>query len=709
MKSKTRIMKNSITKNLSILLFLPLIILMTFTSCQNEVTEVTDQSEQETIIANSPLANFIQNTAARDGSFDNIIDGANCISINLPVTIFVNGIEITIDTEEDLAVIEAIFDQFSDDNDEVEIVFPITIILNDYETVTINDLEELAVFAAECTGEDEQDDDIECIDFQYPITISIYNSDFVVIDTVEINDDEELYHFIDELEGGILASINFPVNMILADGTIVEVSNNGELEAAIEAAEDACDEDDDNDYDDDDNNDVPVDDLNILCSSCTWTVDKLEIGDQDLEDQYEGYVFTFVPEGPVYVEDPNGTVYEGTWGLTENPNGIPALSLNIPDLPDFNNELWLLHEIDDEDGEIKVDFRSGIDRLRFEQLECDDTNPAVCPEEVIDDYLADCFWRAGFNGDDNFADYEFYFNDNQELVVQHSVNDQEIIGTWMTSTSDTGATIMTIDLGAPLGDLNGEWTVIECDEGRIKIVMNDLYIVFEKECEDDVACTQDQVDAYLLECMWNVVSLNGSNDLIDYDMAFTGDGIVVITGDGQTITAQWVTSVTDQGVWVLFDGVNGSNIQAISGNWLVTECSEDRLKMFNDNNDFMVLEQDCSTDDVCSEAEVDDLLLTCPWTIANFAGDNGFNIFNIAFQENQEATIYTADESEVYTANWSTSQGTNGVEVTISGISGGNVQIIEGTYTVVECAAEQLILHDINNSNNELVLDKDCD
>jgi hypothetical protein len=239
--------------------------------------------------------------------------------------------------------------------------------------------------------------------------------------------------------------------------------------------------------------------------------------------------------------------------------------------------------------------------------------------------------------------------------------------------------------------------------------MNDLYIVFEKECEDDVACTQDQVDAYLLECMWNVVSLNGSNDLIDYDMAFTGDGIVVITGDGQTITAQWVTSVTDQGVWVLFDGVNGANIQAISGNWLVTECSEDRLKMFNDNNDFMVLEQDCSTDDVCSEAEVDDLLLTCPWTIANFAGDNGFNIFNIAFQENQEATIYTADESEVYTANWSTSQGTNGVEVTISGISGGNVQIIEGTYTVVECAAEQLILHDINNSNNELVLDKDCD
>lgn len=700
-------MKNAINNKFIKLLFLPLIVLMTYTSCQNEVTEVTDTNEQEILVANSPLANLIENTTLRDGSYDNIIDNANCISINLPVTIIVNGIEITIDSEEDLAVIEAIFDEFSNDNDEIEIVFPIVIILNDYTEVTINNMEELLQFVEECTGENEPDDDIECIDFQYPISISIYDANFQIVDTVEINDDEELYDFIEDLEGGLLASINFPVTMVLADGSTVVVNNNDELQAAIEDAEDDCDEDDDNDYDDDDNNDVPVDDLNILCSNCTWTVDKLEIGDQDLEDQYVGYVFTFVPDGPVLVEDPNGTIYEGTWGLTENDNGIPALSLNIPDLPDFNNELWLLHEIEDEYGEIKVDFRSGIDRLRFEQLECDETDPAVCPEEVVDEYLAECYWRAGFNGDNNFAEYEFYFNANQELVVQHSVNDQEIVGTWMTSTSDSGATIMTIELGAPLGDFNGEWTVIECDEGRVKIVMNDLYIVFERECEED-SCTQEEVDSYLVECVWNVVSLNGSDDLIAYELDFSSDGVLLITGNGETITAQYATSVTADGVWVLFDGVAGANIQAISGNWLITECREDRFKMFNNNQDYIVLERDCTTDQGCTEGEVDDLLLTCPWKISSFAGDNGFNIFSIAFNENQDAVIYTADESEVYTANWSTSQGTNGVEVTISEISGGNVQIIEGTYVVVECTQDQLILHDINNSNNELVLDKNC-
>ncbi len=55
--------------------------------------------------------------------------------------------------------------------------------------------------ARECHDENEEDDDIECIDFQYPISISIYNTEFEIIDTVSIANDEALYNFIESLEG----------------------------------------------------------------------------------------------------------------------------------------------------------------------------------------------------------------------------------------------------------------------------------------------------------------------------------------------------------------------------------------------------------------------------------------------------------------------------------------------------------------------------
>lgn len=702
---KTRIMKKTINHLAIKLLFLPLIAFMTFTSCQDEVVEITEPNEQETLVANSTLANVMQSTAMRDGSYDNIIDYANCISINLPVTIIVNGIEVTIDSEEDLEIIEAIFDQYSDDEDEVDIIFPITIILNDYTEVVINNFEELIEFAEECAGEDEEDEDIECIDFQYPITISVYNTDFEVIDVVEINDDEELYDFIEDLDG-VLASINFPVTMILADGSTVEVNSNAELQAAIEAAEDACDEDDDYDYDDDDNNDIPIDDLTYLLTNCSWSVDDLEVNDEDLGDQYEGYLFTFHVDGTVEAEN-NGNVYLGTWELIETDTVI-KLNLQMETLTDFNNEAWLLHEVEEEDGEFELEFRNGEDELEFEKESCDENEePDSCSEEQVDSYLAECHWEGDFNGTADFSDIDFYFLADQVLKAIDTENNTETFGTWTTSLNDNNEVVVTIEMPAPLQDFNGEWTVFECDEERIKLINGDNYIVYERECEEET-CSDDDVNDYLVECIWNVVSLNGSDDLIVYDLDFSSDGVLLITGNGQTITAQWQTSVTADGVWVLFDGVNGPNIQAISGNWLVTECDDDRLKMFNNNNDFMVIEQECDNAGDCTEEDIDGMLQACPWTISSFAGDNSFDIFNIAFNENQEAVIYTEDESEVYTANWTTSQGTNGVEVTLTEISGGNVQIIEATYVVVECTPGQLILHDVNNSNNELVLDKDC-
>ena len=698
-------MKNPINFSLKRFLFLPLIVLMTFTSCQDEVVDVTDPNEQETLVANSALTNFMQNTATRDGSFDNIIDNANCISVNLPVTIIVNGVEITIDTEEDLAVIEAIFDQFNDDEDEVEIVFPITIILNDYTEIVINNLEELAQFVEECSGENEEDDDIECIDFQYPISISIYDSNFQLTDTVEINDDEELYNFIESLEGGVIASINFPVTMILADGSTVIVNNNDELQTAIEEAEDACDEDDDNDYDDDDNNDVPVEDLNILCSNCTWSVARLEIDNEDIEDQYVGYVFTFVPEGPVYVEDPSGTIYEGTWALTENDNGIPALSLNVPDFPDFNNDLWLLNEIIENGDDIYVDFRNGEDRLKFERLECDDENPAVCPEEVIDAYLAECHWVGDFNGTADFNDYDFYFLGDQVLKALNPIDNTELFGTWMTSENNDGDVVVTIEMPAPLQDFNGEWTVIECDEERIKIIKGEDYIVYERECEGNEQCYAEDINGDLVECVWNAVNYNGLDDFIDWDLQFNADGTFNITNPNGTITANWSATDSTNGVMIEFSNIEGtSDLQGMNGLWSVIQCAEDRIKIENDNGDYIIFEQDCENNDPCTEEDVDAYLVECIWNTVSFNGSDDLIIFDMDFDA--DGTLTITGDGQTIAAMWSTSLANDGVIVEFSNVAGGNIQAITGAWLITECAEDRLKM--FNDNDDYIILERDC-
>lgn len=96
----------------------------------------------------------------------------------------------------------------------------------------------------------------------------------------------------------------------------------------------------------------------------------------------------------------------------------------------------------------------------------------------------------------------------------------------------------------------------------------------------------------------------------------------------------------------------------------------------------------------------------CVWTITNYAGDSSFDIFDINFQDDQNMTI--ASDTETYTGNWATSGSSGQVVVSFSNISGGNVQVLNGDFNVVECTGEQMILHDVSNSNNELVLDKDC-
>ncbi len=345
------------------LILLGLVILNT--SCRSEESELIQSPQEETLEANSKVANLMQRVAQNDGSDDNIIDNANCLDIELPVTVTVNGLELTIDSEGDLELIEDIFDEFEDDIDELEILFPITITLPDFTDVTLNNFEELEQLASECAGENEDDDDIECVDIQYPITATLFDINDELIGDLTINNDEELYLFIEDLDDADIVNIGFPITVVLSDGSEVEVTSLDELEDVLEDAEDDCDEDDDYDYNDDDCEFCSVELLTEALTACPVLLSELERNDMV---EYEGYLFSFDEEGNVSATDGFNT-FEGSWSAEGSGFNL-VMTLDMPDLAAFSGE-WLVREIEVEGTESEVELEMGEDdELEFESS-CD--------------------------------------------------------------------------------------------------------------------------------------------------------------------------------------------------------------------------------------------------------------------------------------------------------------------------------------------------
>ena len=352
------------TRTFKILYLTFSLFLLVFTSCRKEEVEFIQGPEEQVLVANSTLATLMQQTAMNDGSNDNILDKANCFNIKLPITVKVNGTEMTLNSEDDLDKVEYIFDTSDDDTDTIELILPITIVLNDFTEVVINSMTALSTYSQNCNGENESDIDIECLDFQYPITASLFDTAHELIETISINSDYQLYRFLDHIDQNDIVTIDFPIIVVLSDETEISINDLNELKSTIETYSDDCDEDDDYDYNDDDCDKCSQDELLELLTKCNnWIVDKLERNDYDYDDLYEGYEFNFHADGTISVYW-YGYEANGTWSASGSGNTLTVV-IDIPDLPYCNNN-WTLHEIQSSSGESRVDFRVGsVDRLRY--------------------------------------------------------------------------------------------------------------------------------------------------------------------------------------------------------------------------------------------------------------------------------------------------------------------------------------------------------
>ncbi len=571
---------NIMKSKMRILLLIPFFALLFFTSCQEETVDITPPAESEALVANSMLTSFISSTSAKDGSADNIIDKASCLSVELPVTVVVNGLEIIVDSTEDYKVIEAIFNKFEDDEDKLDIVFPITIVLADHTEIVLNNREDLENLIKECRDENEPDDDIECIDFQYPISFSVYDTEFQVIDVVTVEDDRALHRFVKRVANAeVLASLNFPVTMLLADGSSVVVNNNEELESTINEAKDACDEDDDNDYGDDD---FTKERLDEYLKICPWVVHEFERNEQDNTAKYKEYALNFKEDNIVVMRARDGDILTGTWSTRVTDRGA-LLKLEFENLADFTLE-WIVYDI--EYGKIKL-YEVGGNRIIMKK-NCDVVIDIT--KERIKNYLQECLWRVArlsVDGADNEKDYigtplRFLEND----VVKIRVNGELVEGTYEIGVRNTGFVLKITLEGRP--DLKLEWLITFLEPGLIKLENENNKMVLKRHCPDeDIDYINDVLVSGLV---WEVATyitdgdVNKTDEYAEHALRFFEDGHMDVTAPGgglDFIKGSWLAHRNDG----LFLGMKFdveeqfAPFHLLNHRWVIKTITENRIEL----------------------------------------------------------------------------------------------------------------------------------
>lgn len=215
--------------------------MMCLLGCQKPIGEISfpDGNLQK----NSELGLLMANTLAFDGSFDNAIDNSSCLAVKLPVEVVVNGQALTVSSNEDILEVEDVLNEQPFDYDSIRISFPIEVILSDYSEIVLSDQSQLNSLRVNCV-EGGFDEDIECVDFNYPLKFYVYDSENQLASTKEFQSDQSTFSFVSNLDQSKITTLAFPFQMTLADGSDQQIGSNEELSTLIESNANACDEND---------------------------------------------------------------------------------------------------------------------------------------------------------------------------------------------------------------------------------------------------------------------------------------------------------------------------------------------------------------------------------------------------------------------------------------------------------------------------------
>ncbi len=161
-----------------------------------------------------------------------------------------------------------------DNNDEI-------ISLNSKDIITKNSKVTSLMKSAVKSDSDDDNDDEQCVEFQYPIAFYVIFPQGQSIETIVVTSDEELFDFFDTLTETDEIRIDFPLVLVGVDGEETIINSLTELEDTLQIAVDACRGDNQYEYCDDNNKKVYIcHNGNTLCVSVNAINAHLEHGDE---------------------------------------------------------------------------------------------------------------------------------------------------------------------------------------------------------------------------------------------------------------------------------------------------------------------------------------------------------------------------------------------------------------------------------------------
>jgi len=300
-------MKTQKPKNIEQIL-MTIMAIVTLIACQKEYTTIKEPDTNTTIKANDNIADLIAKIALKDGSYDNIIDKCSETNIKYPYTIKIDDEHIKVNSSEDVKNIK--LNHFAN-RDQIEINYPITISRSDYTETTITNAEELQKIQ-EQYNTNLTDDDIECIDFIYPIEINTYNKKYHKTKRVIAKSDYDMHKIFKNIKD-LVIEMDYPITVETQDKKRINIKSNTKLENKIEEEIDT--NKDENDNAELNDHDYPHKEV---ITNKEWKI-LLYLEKTNQTAIFDTYIFNYKEDNTIEIQSETETV-SGKWEMSIHEN-----------------------------------------------------------------------------------------------------------------------------------------------------------------------------------------------------------------------------------------------------------------------------------------------------------------------------------------------------------------------------------------------------